>query len=332
MSPPVGEIKQRGSVDAKKYRATDLTIIGVDTDDGPDVLGYDEQCTKMSEDDWQRMIRSILDVGEVIQPIVGRRDGLRIIVVAGRKRVIAVRRINKENGWEGTDKEIVVPTTMGRRTDEEFLAVQIAENEGRIQRTPLQRARLAERAHRRNWSDERICETFHVKLATLRQWRKGLELDDKVLALVERGEIKLHAAVQLGEFPRAEQHKRALAMIESGATTVAAGAAQRTQGRTESANDDDEGGKRKGKGASRGARTPGAYRPPSKPTLTKLYNESGRGSALKCSVASILEWALGLAGPPPEIAKLLATKEPGGKRGQKPVKGFVQQALPLSGK
>lgn len=316
--------KQRGSADAKKYDPYDFHVVGWDDpSEGPETPGYDEQIFSMSEQDWSDFVDGIEVVdGEILQPIIYRRNGRRMDVFEGRKRVIGARKYNERMGYErASDASTKVPGLAKREGDDDMLAMQIVGNECRINRTTLQKAKLAHVAEKRGWADERLCKAFGgIKVSTLKLWRKGLELDDGVLKLIERGEMKFHAALSLVEFPRTEQHKRALAMIEAGATTVASGRAQQAQGRSEEA----EGGKKGKKGA---ARPVSAHKPPSKPVLAKLYSASGNGAALKCSPVALLEWVLGIGGMPNELVKLIATVEPGGKL--QGAKGSKFKQLPL---
>src|SRR5581483_922707 len=66
--------------EVKGYDPDEVIIIGIDTDDGPSHWGYDEESNKnpLLEADVQFTYEN-----GVIQNVLGRRDGNKVVIVAG---------------------------------------------------------------------------------------------------------------------------------------------------------------------------------------------------------------------------------------------------------
>lgn len=166
------------------------------------------------------MVRSIISKG-VIEPIVARREGLKAIVVAGRRRVICAREANKILRSQG-EEPIKVPVVARKGDENDAMDVMILENEQRVDDDITAKARKAARLHQRGRTEEQIADVFGVSHSTVKNWLGLLELAAPVQKAVAEGRVRMSDAVrELGKLDKAEQ-VTAMAKLEQERPTRAA--------------------------------------------------------------------------------------------------------------
>ena len=106
----------------------DLTVIGHDTEDGPDHPLYDER-VKLPIDD--AMVMNIASLG-VREPIIVRKNGDAVEVVDGRRRVLHARVANELLAKKG-EPLITVPAMLAKGDACLMEQVAISLNEIRVQ-------------------------------------------------------------------------------------------------------------------------------------------------------------------------------------------------------
>jgi ParB family chromosome partitioning protein len=143
----------------------------------------------------------------MIQPIVARRVGTRLEIVAGERRWRAARAARLER----------VPVLVREATDEEMLGVALIENIQRDDLNAIERAR----AYRRlcdefGLSPEEIGQRVGEDRTTVTNYLRLLELPREVMDLVSQGDISMgHARCILGVEGAGRQSQLARAVKEN---------------------------------------------------------------------------------------------------------------------
>jgi len=185
-----------------------LTLIGLDTKDGPEHPLYDPR-VKQPPPEW--MIRSVIKHG-IRQNISVRKiivDGKeRYEVIYGRKRVRAARAANKRLKEEGSNFLITVPTVLEKQDEDTLFSFMVVENELREDTDVLQKAELASRMRRRGASEKDIADAFGVTVKTAQDWDVINSLCKGVKEAIKKGEIRASAAAALADFTAEEQMKQ----------------------------------------------------------------------------------------------------------------------------
>lgn len=186
----------------------ELTLIGHDTDDGPEHSLYDPRVHN-EPPEW--MVISAMDDGilenvEVRKVIVDEEE--RYEIVFGRKRVRAAREANKRLAKKGSELRVLVPTMLTKDDDLALFSRMVIENELREDTDVLQKAELAARMRRMGADDEMIAKKFGVTPQTARNWDSVNSLCKDVKTAIRKGEISAHAAAKLSDFSSDEQVKQ----------------------------------------------------------------------------------------------------------------------------
>lgn len=176
-----------------------LTIIGLDTKDGPEHVLYDTRNTLPLEED---RVANFAFYG-VLKPVIVRKDGDRLLVVDGRQRVRYARAANKELAKRG-EELIRVPVIVKKGDDAHMFGVSRAANLHTADDL-ITTARNAQRFIDMGRDIGEVATTFGVSASTVRNWIAMLDLAPEVQAKVTAGEIGTVAAVQLAALPAAEQ-------------------------------------------------------------------------------------------------------------------------------
>jgi ParB-like chromosome segregation protein Spo0J len=144
-----------------------LTIIGLDTDDGPEHQLWDERIKDPLN---ESMVKNIMALG-VIEPIIvvveGSGDSRRAVVVDGRGRTRHAREANrllKERGEPGLVVPVVAEKGMSEK-DQQLLAVSL--NEIRRDDPTMVKAAKAARMKQRGSSSQDIALAFGVDPQTV---------------------------------------------------------------------------------------------------------------------------------------------------------------------
>lgn len=208
-----------------------LTIIGLDTKDGPEHPLYDERIHEPLTDEFLANIEllGIIQAIRVVKdPVSGAAE-----VVAGRKRVMAARILNERFKKAGSSERIGVPALIERDRDTlRSLAIVAAENEARTPDSLLTRAKKAARMQSFGMTQDDIAKAMACTKASVANLMLLRGLAPQVLKRVEEGALTPSAALGLKDLPHVDQVKAAHELIASGKATAVASKAKARAVRT----------------------------------------------------------------------------------------------------
>lgn len=189
-----------------------LTIIGLDTDDGPDHQLWDERI-KLDLD--ESMVLNIMALG-VREPVVvvvqGKGDNRVAAVVDGRQRVRHAREANKRLVKRG-EPALQVPVIAEKgMSEQEQTLLSASLNEIRQDDPVMIKAAKAARMKARGSSFQEIALAFGVTDQTVGLWVNINSLTDTVKKAISDGRITPTAAGQLAGL-KPEEQKTALAEL-----------------------------------------------------------------------------------------------------------------------
>jgi ParB/RepB/Spo0J family partition protein len=161
---------------------------------------YDERVTTPID---QAHVDNIRHLG-VIQPVVGRRNGTAIEIVAGKARVRWCRESSRLNRLAG-QPPIKLPVILRPMDDRTALEVAAAENAIRVVDAPMAKARKAQRLIGRGFTQIEVARIFGVCNSAICQWLALLRLTPDLQAAVDRGEVRSDVARRLTVLPQSEQ-------------------------------------------------------------------------------------------------------------------------------
>jgi ParB family chromosome partitioning protein len=196
-----------------------LTIIGIDTDDGPDHQLWDERI-KLPID--EHMVLNIMDLG-VREPIVvvvqGKGEARVAAVVDGRQRVRHAREANKRLVKRG-EPALQVPVIAEKgMSEQEQTLLSASLNEIRQNDPVMTKAAKAARMKARGSTFQQIASAFGITEQTVGLWVNINSLTDTVKRAISDGHITPTAAGQLAGL-KPEEQKAALAeLLEEAATS-----------------------------------------------------------------------------------------------------------------
>lgn len=194
----------------------DLTIIGLDTDDGPEHPLWDERIRLPVNEN----LGLDLSVLGNTQNIVVRKNGERVEVVVGRQRVKAARWVNQQLRARGAEP-VKLKATVEKGDSARLMGMRIGENRLRHNGGPMAQARELQRYLALGRSLKEAEVTFNAGAETLRLWGLLLDLHDDVQAAVDSEQVSASAAVELARFSQEEQVKLLAELLASGKVTAA---------------------------------------------------------------------------------------------------------------
>lgn len=187
----------------------DVWVCGYDTDDGEEHVLYDE---RVEQEPDQEFVDSIKRVG-VLDPILARRNGERIEVTAGRRRVLGCRMANREREAEGL-LPYKIAVKLVRGTESDMMDFNIITNIYRKPMTTMQCARMASRyIGGLGRSIQDAADAFNVSRQAISGWMKLTELISGVHTMVDSGELSATAAVDMFYGKTEEQQATLLAKL-----------------------------------------------------------------------------------------------------------------------
>jgi ParB family chromosome partitioning protein len=198
------------------FDPNDLTVIGHDTDNGPDHPLYDARA-KLPVD--EKLVLNIMALGKVLEPISVRKNGDVAEVVWGRQRVKACREANKRLKAQGSEP-VFVPAMVERAEDGQVMGLMISENEIRQEDSPMTRVRKIQRYIDHGHTEDEAAVIFGLTKQSIKMQLSLLDLDKSVQKMIESGRISATAATSFAALPREEQIKEAEKLVSSGNTTV----------------------------------------------------------------------------------------------------------------
>lgn len=178
---------------------TKVTVIGLDTEDGPEHPLYDERVKKAID---PAMVANVKTFG-VETPIMITKKGDQVLVVAGRQRVRWARAANEELVKEGVAELVEVPAVLHKGDDVALFGKMVTENEAREDDDILTKAEKAKRMMAMKKvgggevTIEEVANRFGVTDRAIRQWLAVLELSPKVKKAVKDGRLTATAASKL---------------------------------------------------------------------------------------------------------------------------------------
>ena len=142
-------------------------------------------------DDLQDLAENIAAQG-LLQPPLGRRNGDKVQLAFGHRRLEAIRLLIDKDGWAGD----AVPVTLRELTDAEMVLFALTENSKRKDLTPLEEYRSYARAIEEvdGLTIQSLSEAIGVDRSTLSNNLRILLLPRVVLERVESGEMAARAA------------------------------------------------------------------------------------------------------------------------------------------
>lgn len=196
----------------------ELCIVGYDTKDGPEHPLWDgdrlELALKSITEEW---VGNLIAYG-VLEPVLTRKNGDRIEVVAGRRRVLGAREANKRIKSAGSSLPIKVPCMVKRTDDKEVMGAVVAENEGRLDDTPIVKAKKIRRLLDRGYNEIGAAVAMCLPVDEVRRLLPLLDLAEPVQKLMEDRKLSTGTALSLRDLPRAEQVEKAKEYVAAGVT------------------------------------------------------------------------------------------------------------------
>lgn len=183
-----------------KVRPSQLTIIGVDTEDGPEHPLYDERINLPLDPDMVANIRH-RGVLEVIQAV---KDGERLIVWAGRQRTRHARIVEAEMAKAG-EGDFTVNVLVTKDSQVDAFQKGLVSNRFRTNDDVLTSARQAKKALDLGATIQSVASDMKVTDQTIRNWVQLLSASPEVIAAVEAQEIGATSALVLAALPQDEQ-------------------------------------------------------------------------------------------------------------------------------
>ena len=171
------------------------------------------------EDPDPAMVASIRVFG-VDKPVKGYKDGDDVVVLDGRRRVIAAReakRLNLECG--GAIPKVKVELHRGDRRG--AVLKMVLGNFSPKEESIVAKAQKASTLYTQNYTDEEIGIAFGVSAATVKNWLAVLGLSEAAQQALSKGAVRLTDAVKLRRLSHDEQ-PAAVAKLEQERPTRAA--------------------------------------------------------------------------------------------------------------
>jgi ParB-like chromosome segregation protein Spo0J len=200
--------------EVKMYDPNEVVIIGIDTDDGPSHWGHDEESNKAP-----LLEADVLFTYEqgIIQNVLGKRDGDKIVIVAGRGRTRQLREANKrrvadaQNPW-------FLPVKIVQGDSRKMLVLKHGENSHRREQSPFVRAQQAYELSQQ-FPEDQAATIMGLGLVQFRSVLKLLDVGPAVKKAVMQGDLKPTAAIELAALSEADQTTQLAAIMATAAVT-----------------------------------------------------------------------------------------------------------------
>jgi len=145
----------------------------------------------------ESMIANIAMNG-VLEPIIVRKNGDLVEVVAGRGRTKSTLEANRRLAAEGKPP-ILVPCIFRNGDDADLYGVMVSENEIRKEDAMVIKGVKARKLLNMGYTVQQIAVTFGVSRQAVENWLAADELPQEIKDAVESGEITATAAVELAK-------------------------------------------------------------------------------------------------------------------------------------
>ncbi len=151
----------------------------------------------------ENMVRNIMVKG-VIEPVIVRKNGQDIEVVAGRARTKAALEANVRLSAEGK-LPVLVPVMIRGGDDADLYGVLVSENEIRREDSPVSKGEKARKMLNMGRTVQQIAIDFGVTRQTVENWLAVDGLSEEVKGAIDADEISATAAMQMADLPKEEQ-------------------------------------------------------------------------------------------------------------------------------
>lgn len=161
----------------------------------------------------EAMVRNIRHRG-VLETILVHKDPEtgEVIVVDGRRRVIAAREANRRLRDEGLPP-VMVPALPKRGKQADLAGMMVATNEHREHDSPINRAEKMQRLRDLGYDDEQIAAEFRIEPPTVAASLRLLDCTAAVRDALEADQITTSHALKLAKLPPEKQREKVLAVI-----------------------------------------------------------------------------------------------------------------------
>ncbi|RQZ50907.1 ParB N-terminal domain-containing protein [Burkholderia sp. Bp9099] len=161
----------------------------------------------------EAMVRNIRHRG-VLETILVHKDPEtgEVIVVDGRRRVIAAREANRRLRDEGLPP-IMVPALPKRGKQAELAGMMVATNEHREHDSPINRAEKMQRLRDLGYDDEQIAAEFRIEPPTVVASLRLLDCTAAVRDALEADQITVSHALKLAKLPPEKQREKVRAVV-----------------------------------------------------------------------------------------------------------------------
>ena len=186
--------------EVKMYDPNEVVIIGVDTDDGHAHWGYDEDSNKTA-----LLEADVLFTYEngIIQNVLGRRDGDKVVIVAGRGRTRQLREANKRRVADGLPPWWL-PVKIVQGDSRKMLVLKHGENSHRRDQSPFVRAQQAYELSQQ-FPEDQAATIMGLGLYQFRDVLKLLDVGPAVKKAVQQGDLMPTAAIELAALSEVDQ-------------------------------------------------------------------------------------------------------------------------------
>jgi len=162
-------------------------------------------------------VQSIMLFG-VKQTIIIKKQAERVYVVDGRQRTLACREANARCRKLGQPVK-KIPAILQIGSEADVVESMILTNEHRLAESLMAKAEKAARYIASGRTPSEAAILFGVKLTTINQWTKLLDLTPSVRKAVDAGQVSASAAAKLVSLPAADQKKALAEALEGGASS-----------------------------------------------------------------------------------------------------------------
>ncbi|AXK61515.1 ParB N-terminal domain-containing protein [Burkholderia sp. IDO3] len=161
----------------------------------------------------EAMVRNIRHRG-VLETILVHKDPETgaVIVVDGRRRVIAAREANRRLRDAG-EAVIMVPALPKRGKQADLAGMMVATNEHREHDSPINRAEKMQRLRDLGYDDEQIAAEFRIEAPTVAASLRLLDCTAAVRDALESDQITVSHALKLAELTPEQQREKVATVI-----------------------------------------------------------------------------------------------------------------------
>jgi len=200
--------------EVKGYDPDEVIIIGIDTDDGPSHWGYDEESNKtpLLEAD----VQFTYEHG-IIQNVLGRRDGDKVVIVAGRGRTRQLREANKRRVRDGLAPWFL-PVKIVKGDARKMLVLKHGENSHRREQSPFVRAQRAYELSQQ-FPEDQAATIMGLGVKQFREVLKLLDVGPAVKKAVMQGDLKPTAAIELASLSEVDQAEQLASIMATAAAS-----------------------------------------------------------------------------------------------------------------